>query len=222
MPEKVEALSILLVLLPGFACAYLVQFLAVRRKQSEFDKVIEALIFSLFLYLLTLPFFSFTLPIGWRPLDSQHPDIYQVVIIGKHLAWLTIASIVLAILYSANINRDWAMSALRWMRVTERTGRKTIWNDAFQEIGGMVQVGISGERKILGWLRYYSDEAKDGSLFLESASWVRKDVDGVESEEPIDGPGILLTKESGIEYVMFLEWAKREITDDESSDTLKS
>lgn len=222
MPDKIEALGILLVLLPGFACAYIVQFLAVRRKQSELDKVIEALIFSLLLYIFTLPFFSYTLPLGWRPLDPQHPDVYQIIVNWKHLAWLTFASIVFAIVYSANINRDWAMSFLRLIGVTERTSRKTIWNDAFQEVGGMVQVGLSGDRKILGWLRYYSDEAKDGSLFLESASWVKKDNDGTESEEAIDGPGILLTRESGIEYVMFLKWAKREATSDGLPDTPES
>ena len=107
------------------------------------------------------------------------------------------------------------MSLFRWMKVTERTARKTIWNDTFQEIGGMVQVGISGDRKILGWLRYYSDEDEESSLFLETASWVKEGENGEEIEQPIDGPGILLTKDSGIEYVMFLNWAKRETDGDD-------
>jgi len=222
VPDKVEALGILLVLLPGFACAYIVQFLAVRSKQTELDKVIEALLFSLFLYLLISPFFGYTLPLGWRQIDSQHPNAIQIVVNWKYLVWLTVGAIAFAIVYSANINRDWAMAALRWMRVTERTARKTIWNDAFQEIGGMVQVGLSGERKVLGWLRYYSDEAEDCSLFLESASWVKKDNDGTESEEIIDGPGILLTKDSGIEYIMFLKWGKSGEAEDASHGRLKS
>jgi hypothetical protein len=217
MPDKVEALGVLLVLLPGFACAYIVQFLAVRRKQSELDKVIEALLFSLILYLLTLPFFAYTFPLGWGPLDAQHPDTYRIIINWRHLVWLTSASVVFAIVYSANINQDWVMWLLRHLKVTERTARKTIWNDAFQEVGGMVQVGISGDRKILGWLRYYSDEAEDSSLFLETASWLKTQEDGTEIEQPIDGPGILLTKESGIEYVMFLNWAKRELEGKDAS-----
>jgi hypothetical protein len=106
------------------------------------------------------------------------------------------------------------MSLLRRTRVTERTARKTIWNDAFQEIGGMVQVGISGDRKILGWLRYYSDEDEDPSPFLETASWVKNGDNGEEVEQPINGPGISLTKDSGIEYVMFLNWAKQETDGD--------
>ncbi len=210
MPDKVEALGVLLVLLPGFACAYIVQFLAVRRKQSELDKIIEALLFSLVLYLITLPFFGYTLPLAWRPIDPQHSAEYQIIVKWNHLACLAGAAIVFAVLYSANINRDWILWLLRLMKVTERTARKTIWNDTFQEIGGMVQVGISGDRKILGWLRYYSDEDEESSLFLETASWVGTGDDGEEIEQPIDGPGILLTKNSKIEYVMFLNWAKEE------------
>lgn len=209
MPSKVEAFGVLLVLLPGFTCAYIVQFLAVRRKQSELDKVIEALLFSLLLYLLTLPFFGYTFPLSWTSVDPKQPNIYQILINWKHLACLAGASILFGVIYAANINNDWVMFALRWMKVTERTARKTVWNDAFQEVGGMVQVGISGERKVLGWLRYYSDEPEESSLFLESASWVVTSEDGNESEVPIDGPGILLTKDCGIEYVMFLNWSKR-------------
>jgi hypothetical protein len=216
MPDKPEALGVLLVLLPGFACAYIVQFLAVRRKQSELDKIIEALLFSLILYLITLPFFGYTLPLAWRPVDAQHLSQYQIIVNWNHLAWLAGAAVIFAVLYSANINRDWMMWLLRGLRVTERTSRKTIWNDAFQEVGGMVQVGISGDRKILGWLRYYSDEEDESSLFLETASWVRTGEDGEEIEQPIDGPGVLLTKKSGIEYVMFLNWAKQESDEAES------
>jgi hypothetical protein len=76
----------------------------------------------------------------------------------------------------------------------------------------MVQVGLSGERRLLGWIRYYSDEAEEASLFLESASWITKNASNEDEdiEQPIDGPGILLTKDSGIEYVMFLNWAQRD------------
>ena len=33
--------------------------------------------------------------------------------------------------------------------------------------------------------------------------------DGIEEEVAIDGPGILLTKETAIEYVIFLGWHKQ-------------
>jgi hypothetical protein len=205
MPDKMEALGVLLVLLPGFACAYIVQFLAVRRKQSELDKLVEALLFSLILYVITLPFFGYNLPISWHSPASQ-PNIYQILVDYSHLAALTGLAFLFALLYAANINHDWLMKLFRWMRITERTARSTIWNDAFQEIGGFVRVGISDGRGLVGWVRDYSDDAEDPSLLLEKAAWIVKDEDGTETEMTIEDPGILLTKEMAIEYVIFLGW----------------
>ncbi len=91
----------------------------------------------------------------------------------------------------------------RKLKVTERTARTGIWNDAFQELGGFVQVGFRDGSQLLGWVRYYSDDANEPSLFLEQASWVD---DG--KEVPIEGPGILVTKDSGLETVTFLTWTQ--------------
>jgi hypothetical protein len=209
MPEKAEALGVMLILLPGFASAYIVQSLAVRRKQTELDKIVEALLLSLVLYVITLPFFGHTLPIGWQSLGPARPDLYQIVVDYKHLVALAGLAVVLALLYAANINHDWLMTIFRWMRITERTARSTIWNDAFQEIGGFVQVGISDGRSLIGWLRHYSDESDNPALFLENAAWIVKK-DGAEEEVAIEGPGILLTQATNIEYVIFLGWQKQE------------
>ena len=200
MPEKAEALGILLVLLPGFASAYIVQMLAVRRKQSELDKVVEALLFSLIFYLVTLPLFGNTLPLSWRVMDAQHPDVYQVAVQWKHLATLAGLALVFGVAYASNINYDWFARLLFKIGIESRGSRINIWNDAFQELDGFVQVGLPGGRRLIGWVRDYSDEEDVYELFLESAAWV--DHDG--KQQPINGPGILLTKQSGIEYVSFL------------------
>jgi hypothetical protein len=66
MPGTIEALGILLLLLPGFSCAYLVQRLTVRPRQTELDKVVEALLFSFILYLIASPFYNYSLPLSWQ------------------------------------------------------------------------------------------------------------------------------------------------------------
>jgi hypothetical protein len=208
MPAKAEALAILFVLLPGFLCAYIAQSLAVRRQQSDVEKVVEALIFSFVLYLITLPFFGFTLPLHWQ----SEAGVFKVAADYHHLLTLFLLSVVLGILYAANINHDLLMGLMRWMKVTERTARTSIWNDAFQEIGGWVQVGFEDGTQIRGWVRYYSDEAGDTSLFLERAAWI----DGEDREE-IDGPGILLTSSAGIKTITFLGQSDVEPEDEEDA-----
>jgi hypothetical protein len=197
MPSKLEALGIFLVLLPGFTCAYVAQYVAVRREQTELDKAVEALLFSFILYLATLPFFQYSLPVSWAlGTDAQ----FHIQVNYRFLLVLFAGSVSLGILYAANINHDWGLRLLRWMKVTERTARSAVWHDVFQDNGGWVQVSMKDGKRALGWVRYYSDDVNDRSLFLESASWI--DDDG--NEQVIDGPGVFLTKDSEIESVMFL------------------
>jgi len=213
MPGKIEALGLFLVLLPGFTCAYFAQYLTVRRKQSDLERVVEALLFSVILYLVTLPFFGYTLPVKWHSTSSDS-GLFQVELAWTHLVALALSSLVLGVLYAANVNHDWLMQFFRWIHVTERTARSSIWNDVFEEIPrGFVQVGLEGDIRVVGWLRYYSDEADEASLFLERAAWYDKDG----NENVVDGPGILLTKQVGIQYILFLNW-ETIVPDDPSSE----
>ena len=174
--------------------------LAVRRKQSELDKVVEALIFSLFLYLCTLPFFGYSLPLSWRVLDASHPDIFQVVVQWPHLAILAVLSLFFGIAYATYVNYDLLARILFKFGSRIRSSRVNIWNEAFEELKGFVQVDLSGGRRVIGWVRNFSDEENVYELFLEDAAWVDEKGD----QQPINGPGILLTKDSGIEFVTFL------------------
>jgi len=193
--------------LPGFSCAYLVQRLAVRPKQTELDKVIEALILSFFLYLVVSPFFGYSLPLSWQAKTSQGIEQYAFQLNWPYLASLATLALATGILYGANLNHDWILGTLRKLRITERTARNSIWNDAFQEIpSSFVLVQLSRDSSIIGFLRYYSDEQEDASLFLEDAAWI---VDDSGTQSPIDGPGILLTKQAGIESVSFLNSGRR-------------
>jgi hypothetical protein len=65
-------------------------------------------------------------------------------------------------------------------------------------------------RRVIGWVRDYSDDVTDCSVFLEDEAYVEED----DSETAIDGPGILLTRESVIQSVAFLNWR----TDDTKSE----
>jgi hypothetical protein len=68
-----------------------------------------------------------------------------------------------------------------------------------------VQVELSDGRFVLGYLQYYSDQPKDSCLFVGDASWIGYGQDGESTVVPIPGPGILLTKSSGIVNVSFLD-----------------
>jgi hypothetical protein len=200
MPDKLEALGIFLILLPGFCSAYVIQHLCVRRKQSDLDKVVEALLFSLLLYLATLPLFGFVLPLSWHPATTPQGTVYTIAIHYKHLAVLFLLAIAVGVVYAFNINRDWALRPFRRIGLTDRTARSSVWNDAFLDIPGCyLQVELSDGRTVVGYLRYYADDPDEASIFLEDAAWLTE-----EDQIPIEGPGILITKEAKVVFISFL------------------
>ena len=200
MPEKLEALGTLLVLLPGFCSAYVIQQLCVRRKQTELDKIVEALLFSFLLFLATLPFFGYVLPVSWHPVTTGAGMAYTIGFNARYLWTLFLLSIAAGAAYAVTINRDLVLRLFRKMGFTERTARYSIWNDVFQDIPrSYLQVELSDGRIVVGYLRYYSDDPEEASIFLEDAAWLTE-----KDEIPIDGPGILLTKESRIVFISFL------------------
>lgn len=192
MPQGIQTLVALLILLPGFVSARIARSLSAQAKQSELERVIEALIFSFFTYVLYIAIFGTSLPIEWEPSFQVHR--WRVVFLAAMACGL-------GLIWGVVRSRDLALSLLRKWKLTERTSRESVWNDVFSNLEGTAQVGLHDGRNLIGWIGRYSDSGNERSLFIERASWVNEDGSLV----GIDGEGILLTDKAEIEYVMFLD-----------------
>jgi hypothetical protein len=198
---SLEALAVLIVLLPGFLAARLVQSFANRNKQSDFDKVIEALVYTFVIYLV-YSLWGHGLPIDWKVTkDATDVEHYLVEFHSARLLSIGGIAIGLAILAITDANHDLSGKLLRFFRLSRHTTRPTIWSDSFHEYGGAVQVELKDGRQVIGWLSRYSSDPQESALFLSHAHWL----DDEGEEIPIPGKGILLTKASGITHVMFLD-----------------
>jgi hypothetical protein len=71
-------------------------------------------------------------------------------------------------------------------------------------VRGIAQIELEDGRSVMGWISYYSDEPEDASVFLEKAAWITSDNQLV----PINGPGILITRNLAIKHIMFLDEGK--------------
>ncbi|MEI9980962.1 MAG: DUF6338 family protein [Edaphobacter sp.] len=202
MPTSVIALQILLILLPGFAAAYIVQVLALRGPQTDFDKVIEACLYSFLIYSAFVVLTHGALPFELAP---PHSPVTETTVIWHPKKLLGLAAITLAFSLAGvayiNLDGNWLF---RKLKLTERTTRRSVWNDIFQEEAKaiqVVQVELTDGRSILGLLTYYSDTSEDCSVYIEQASWVGEDGKAI----PIPGPGILLTKNANIQSISLLD-----------------
>lgn len=199
---RFEAITLLVILLPGFLAARIEQRLVVNPEQNEFDKTIEALLYSFFIY-LTFTAINRSFPVSLTIGKAGESSTYSINASPFKLALLPLIAIVLAALTALASNQDLFGRFFRGLGVTRRTWRASIWSDVFHNFGGVVQVELADGRSVIGWLKYYSDRAENASLFLERASWV-----GAGATDPvtIDGPGIFLTSESGIRSILFLRY----------------
>ncbi len=204
MPQGFQALLALLVLLPGFVSARIAHSLSAPSEQTDVERIIDALIFSFFIYILYLFLFGGTLPLDWSTPTSQVDSSHLAVHVRRwRLLYLCLAPVLLGVAWGSLQHRDTVLHRLRNWKLTNRTNDVSIWNARLRQHNGTVQVGLSDGRAIVGWLQQYSDTANDHSLFLTQAAWV--DEGGSQTEIP--GPGILLTDKSEIHYIMFLESA---------------
>jgi hypothetical protein len=205
LPTSIVALELLLILLPGFAAAYIVQLLALRATQTDFDKVIETCLYSCLIYASFVLLAHGALPFDVIPPKPPATD----TILSWHpnrLLGMVVLTVVWSLAGAIYINRDgnWLF---RKMNITERTTRRSIWNDIFQREAAsdqIVQVELADGRSILGVLKYYSDSAEDSSLYISQAAWVGEDGKAIS----IPGPGILLTKSANIQSISLLDPAK--------------
>jgi hypothetical protein len=202
VPHEFEALAVLLVLLPGFLCARIVQALCVRPKQSDVDKILESLLYSFIVYLCFAVVSGGAIPVKVDVTETEDVKTYSVEIQRSPLATLAGISVCLGLLIGAVNTKDLSGRFFRWARLSQRTTRSSVWNDVFHERSGTVLVGLADGRRVMGWAEHYSDDPKEGSLFLQKAAWIKDDG----AEAPINGAGILITKESKVEYIEFLEW----------------
>ncbi|HEY1500745.1 MAG TPA: DUF6338 family protein [Acidobacteriaceae bacterium] len=191
------------ILLPGFLAAYILQSLVSRPKQSDLEKLIEALILSFVIYLISAVVLGTRFPVAWNLVkDSSGNFTYEIQLAWWKLLFLLLLPILLGFLCAFLMLHDYVLRILRWANLTDRTSRASTWNDVLQDVEGAAQVELGDGRNVMGWVSYYSDDPDDASLFLQHAAWVNTETNEL---EPITGPGILLTKEAGIRSVMFLD-----------------
>jgi hypothetical protein len=196
-----NAIQVLLILLPGFFAARVVEALTVRPSQTELDKIIEALFYSFFIYFVCVAVIGIN-PLVMRSMGSQTSSTIRIDV-GSLRAFIVydfVLALVLGIVVSYSTTNDTLTGLFRLIGVTRRTSRISIWSDVFHDVDEFVVVEFIDGRRVRGWPRLFSDTPDENSLFLERASWIRDDGTPVE----INGAGILITKNLPIQTIAFI------------------
>lgn len=199
-PLGFGTLAALFVLLPGFITASIIRTLCVRPTQTEFDKLIQALMYSFVVYVLFVAILH-RLPLEALQRLKQADGVYYLPAVRySDLVLLFGFAVALGLILSLSITKDIHGRVFRRLNMSNRSSRPSIWQDVFSEVNEYVQVQFQDGRSILGWPRYFSDSPEESSLFLENAAWIAGDGSIVD----VPGAGVLITKDMTIETIMFL------------------
>ena len=197
--------ALLQFLLPGFLAAWVFYAFTSYRKPSEFERVIQALIFTLLTKTLTTLLRVAMLAAGKR---------ISVGTWSEESEWLAATAIafLLGVLFSYLANTDRFHSVVRRLGITRETSFPSEWFGAFLKNITYVVLHLKDERRLYGWPIDWPSSPDFGHFVLVQPSWL----DG-EEQMPITGVSCIVVSVKDVRWVEFLEktWEKQDVQQEE-------
>jgi len=194
-----DFVTLLQYLLPGFIAAWILYSFTSYPKPSQFERVVQALIFTIlvqgFVYLIKKSLFY----IGHRwPLFvwNSHSD----------LIWSILVAIFLGIIFSYFANNDKFHKILRGWGITRETSYPSEWFGAFLNNVTYVVLHLEGERRLYGWPIEWPSEPEKGHFVIEQASWLNDEAKNEEDRQiPLTGVSSIMVDVKEVTMVEFME-----------------
>ncbi len=156
-------------LLPGFVTAWVFYGLTAHLKASSFERVIQALIFTLFVeaitYLVELALVWFGAATGFT-IGAWNPE--------NAFVWKVVIAISLGFVFA------WFANGSRFHKflpnsITKRTSYPSEWFSAFQQTERFVYLHFEDGRRLFGWPKEWPEQPGEGHIILEKAEWILPD-----------------------------------------------
>lgn len=194
MPEiSKEVISLLIFLMPGFLTAWVIYGLTSHTKPIQFERVIQALIFTVSIKALVFLEQKFAEWLGTLFIWGIWTD-------DSNMIAALISAILLGLLISKLINSDYLHNLFRRWGFTSRSSHPNEWSDVLSKFPSYVVLHLTGERRIYGWPEVWPSDPKNGHFFIISPAWLNdsgaQDITGVEG---------LLIDAKNVEWIEVME-----------------
>ena len=178
-------------MLPGFISAWIFYGLTAHARPTPFERVIQALIFTMFSEAIVTVLSQCLFLIGsWRSMGVWTADIAFV--------WKVLTSIALGLTFACLANTNKLHQCLPdW--ITKRTSYPSEWFSAFSRHKLWVYLNLKGDRRIFGWAEEWPDEPGKGHFLLAMPEWILDD----NTRVPLLGLERILLPASDVELVEF-------------------
>lgn len=161
--------DVLTFLLPGFISAALLYNLTPAPRPIPFERVVQALIFTMIVQVCVIG-----VRIGLTEIGSR------LVIIGRwtdevRLTWSVVLAVLLGFVMAWMANTDRVHSLLRKAGITQQTSYSSEWYGAFCQNKGYVVLHIKGQRRLYGWPQEWPSTPRTGHFVMAQAEWLTQD-----------------------------------------------
>lgn len=213
-----DFVSLLQYLLPGFVAAWIIFCFTSYPKPSQFERVVQALIFTVFIqgFVYLIKAILFYVGRSW-PLFvwDSHSD----------LIWSLVVAILLGIIFSCFANNDKFHKMFRKLGITRETSYPSEWFGAFLKNVTYVVLHLDGERRLYGWPIEWPSEPEKGHFVLQQASWLNDEaINEVDRQIPLTGVSSIMVDVKEVTMVEFMEktWEVKNGKESTKSTTTKT
>ena len=165
-----SATPLLTFLLPGFLAAWILYGLASHPKPSQFERTVEALVFTFIIHVATRATEMILLAVGelfsmgeWEGIAELIWPVFYAVLLGGGLAWL--------------INRDFFHKYMREMGFTSRTSHPSEWFCVFSSRAAHVILNFHDGRRLIGWPKEWPMSPDVGQFYIQEPAWINENGD---------------------------------------------
>lgn len=188
-----DTVFLLQYLLPGFLAAWIFYGLTSYPKPSQFERVVQALIFTLVAQAVAFPLKILLLYLGtFHAFGPWSKEAELLTAIS--------AATIIGVSFSYFANNDKFHSLLRKLRITRETSYPSEWFGAFLSNVTYVVLHLKDERRIYGWPVEWPSDPTSGHFLLSQASWLKG-----RSDTPMTGVREILVNVNDVSMIEFME-----------------
>jgi len=163
MPElSKDVVALLQYLAPGFVVAWVFYGLTSHIKPSQFERVVQALIFTVVVQAVVLVERAAAEAVGQRVSFGEWSSASQ-------LFASLLTALVIGLALSACINADAFHGWSRRLGISSRSGHPCEWFGIFSEYQRYVVLQLKDGTRIYGWPKVWPSEYDKGHFFMTSA-----------------------------------------------------
>ena len=189
-----DILTLLTQLLPGFLTAWVVYGLTTYTKPPQFERIVQALIYSFIIN-------GVVSILEWVFLFAGRFVIIGIWDRSSELVASTFVAVLLGLTLSHFMRFDSFFGMARRLKLTSRTQYPSEWYGAFASKPRYLVLHITGGRRISGYPLEWPTEPTVGHFRLTDAAWI--DDDNIEN--PLDADESILIEAKQVEMVELMK-----------------